>query len=88
MTGVAVTPEKLRHVEAMETILRERGVNVARVRLHEEGQRRYLRVEVAPNEMEKVLAARDDLLAAGLSNGYERVLLDLAGYRTGGATLR
>jgi uncharacterized protein len=88
MTGVAVTPEKLRHVEAMETILRERGVNVARVRLHEEGQRRYLRVEVAPDEMEKVLAARDDLLATGLSNGYERVLLDLAGYRTGGATLR
>jgi uncharacterized protein len=87
MTGVAVTPEKLRHVEAMESILRERGVNVVRVRLHEEGKRRYLRVEVAPDEMDKVLAARNDLVAAGLSNGYERVLLDLAGYRTGGANL-
>jgi len=88
MTGVAVTPEKLRHVEAMETILRKRGVNVARVRLHEEGQRRYLRVEVAPEEMDKVLAARNDLLATGLSQGYDRVLLDLAGYKTGGATVR
>jgi uncharacterized protein len=88
MTGVPVTPEKLRHVEALETILRKRGVNVVRVRLHEEGQRRYLRVEVAPDEMDKVLAARDELLATGLSQGYERVLLDLAGYKTGGATFR
>jgi uncharacterized protein len=88
MTGVAVTPEKLRHVEAMETILRDRGVNVVRVRLHEEGERRYLRVEVAPEEMDKVLAVRDALLATGLTNGYQRVLLDLAGYKTGGATLR
>jgi len=31
-----------------------------------------------------VLAARDELLATGLSQGYERVLLDLAGYKTGG----
>ena len=88
MTGVPVTPEKLRHIEELETILRKRGVNVVRVRLHEEGQRRYLRVEVAPDEMDKVLGARDDLLAKGLSQGYERVLLDLAGYKTGGATVR
>jgi len=38
--------------------------------------------------MDKVLAARNDLLATGLSQGYDRVLLDLAGYKTGGATVR
>jgi uncharacterized protein len=84
MTGVEVTPEKLRHVEDLESILRAGGVDVARVRIHEEGSRSYLRVEVDPGQMARVLAVRGELLAAGLSRGYQRVLLDLAGYRTGG----
>jgi uncharacterized protein len=88
MTGVAVTPEKLRHVEEMESILRAGGVDVVRVRIHEEGRHRYLRVEVGPGQMERALAVREELLAAGLSRGYQRVLLDLAGYRTGGALVR
>ena len=88
MTGVAVTPEKLRHVEEIESILRARGVRVVRVRIHEEGQRAFLRIEADPAELEKVLAARESLLAAGSARGYHRVLLDLAGYRTGGALLR
>jgi pyridinium-3,5-biscarboxylic acid mononucleotide sulfurtransferase len=88
MTGVAVTPEKLRDVEAMESILRAHGIDVARVRVHEEGQRSFLRIEVGLDEMEGVLAARDELLAAGVARGYQRVLLDLAGYRMGGAVVR
>jgi uncharacterized protein len=88
MTGVAVTPEKLRHVEEIESILHARGVQVVRVRIHEEGQRAFLRIEADPADLEKVLAARDALLAAGTARGYHRVLLDLAGYRTGGALLR
>jgi uncharacterized protein len=87
MTGVAVTPEKLRDVEALESILRGRGVRVARVRLHEDGRRRFLRIEVDPAEMAAVLAARGELLAAGQARGYAHVLLDLAGYQTGGARL-
>ena len=88
MTGVAVTPEKLRHVEEIESILRARGVEVARVRIHEDGPLSFLRIEVGPGEMEEVLAARAELVAAGASRGYLRVLLDLGGYRTGGAVVR
>jgi len=88
MTGVAVTPEKLRHVEEMESILQARGVRVVRVRVHEEGERSFLRIEVEPSEMGKVLAAQAELLAAGGARGYHRVLLDLAGYRMGGAVRR
>jgi PP-loop superfamily ATP-utilizing enzyme len=88
MTGVAVTPEKLRHVEEMESILHAHGINVARVRVHEGGPCSFLRIEVGPHEMEAALAARAELLAAGVSRGYGWVLLDLAGYRTGGAVVR
>jgi hypothetical protein len=38
--------------------------------------------------MEEALAARAELVAAGASRGYQRVLLDLGGYRTGGAVVR
>ena len=88
MTGVKVTPEKLRDVEELESILRSGGVDVARVRVHEEGPWRYLRVEVDPSQMGRALAIREKLLSEGLSRGYQRVLLDLAGYLTGGANLR
>ena len=88
MTGVPVTPEKLRHVEQMEAILRSKGVREVRVRLHEEGQRRFFRIEVSPEEFGKVIAARSELVSAGASLGYDQVLLDLAGYRMGGASVR
>jgi PP-loop superfamily ATP-utilizing enzyme len=45
-------------------------------------------VEVDPSQMGRALAIREKLLSEGLSRGYQRVLLDLAGYLTGGANLR
>jgi uncharacterized protein len=86
MTGVAVTPEKLRHVEEMECLLRGLGVREARVRLHEQGDRRFLRIEVGPLDMAKVVASHAELVLEGAARGYDRVLLDLAGYRMGGGT--
>ena len=50
MTGVAVTPGKLADVEALEALLRTGGLRVFRVRLHEAGAQRFLRLEVAPDE--------------------------------------
>ncbi len=88
MTGVAVTPQKLKDVEDLETLLRDGGLRVFRVRLHEAPAVRWLRVEVAPEEMPQVLAMRDDLHRAGKERGYHWVTLDLAGYRTGGGTSR
>ncbi len=85
MHGVAVTPEKLRDVEACEEILRRGGLKVFRVRLHEHGPDRWMRVEVPPDEMTAVLRVRAELLQAAQQRGYRWVSLDLAGYRMGGA---
>lgn len=84
MTGVRVTPAKLTDIEAIESLMRLAGVRVARVRLHEIGERRLLRIEVAPDEMERALALRDDIVSEGHRRGYQWVTLDLAGYRMGG----
>jgi uncharacterized protein len=88
MTGVAVTPQKLRDVEDLEAILRQGGLQVFRVRLHETPGARWLRVEVDPGEMPAVLTVRDALHRAARDRGYQWVTLDLGGYRTGGGTNR
>jgi uncharacterized protein len=83
-TGVEITPDRLAHVQAMEDILDEAGVRVHRVRVCPADRGLFLRLEVAPEEMEKVLPLRDQLLREARSFGYRWVTLDLAGYRTGG----
>jgi len=84
-TGIRISPERLRDVEEMERILREAGISILRVRICEaENDEYFLRVEVDPEEMENVLACREELIQAGLSRGYRWVTLDLGGYRTGG----
>lgn len=84
MVGVSVTPEKLKDVEDMETILRQAGLSVFRVRLHEDGAKRFLRIEVAPQEMARAIEAREALVGEARARGYQWVTLDLAGYRMGG----
>lgn len=85
MTGIAITPERLRDVEAMEAILRDAGVSTHRVRVCREADGPlFLRVETAPNEMEAVLKVKEILHRAGTARGYRWVTLDLGGYRTGG----
>ncbi len=88
MVGVAVTPQKLRDVEELEAILRRAGLRVFRVRLHEFSGGRWLRLEVAPDEMPGVLAMREEFQQAARARGFGWVTLDLAGYRTGGGTGR
>ena len=87
MTGVRITPKKLKDVEEMEIILRRGGLKVFRVRLHEDDKNRFLRLEVAPEEISKAVELRDELVRLGQALGYRWVTLDLAGYRTGGANL-
>ena len=85
MTGIPVTPERLRDVEAMEEILRRAGIETLRVRVCEaQGGDPFLRVEVGPGDMERVMACREELNEAGTDRGYRWVTLDLGGYRTGG----
>lgn len=85
MTGVLVTPQKLKDVEEMETILRKGGLKIFRVRLHDDGKRKFLRLEVSQEEMQLAFEMRELLVREGQARGYQWVTLDLAGYRTGGA---
>lgn len=87
MSGVQVTPQKLRDVEEMEKILRDGGLHVFRVRLHEDGKVSFFRIEVEPAEMAHALALREALVTHALARGYRWVVLDLAGYKTGGGTV-
>jgi uncharacterized protein len=85
MTGIPVTPERLRDVEAMESLLRSAGVQTLRVRVCGTGDgSEFLRVEVPPEEMPRVLECRTALQEESHARGYKWLTLDLAGYRTGG----
>ena len=80
--GTAVTPARLKQVERGEEALRALGiVGDLRVRYHEE----LARVELSPGELPRWLepqrfsALRDALVGAG----FERVAIDLRGFRSG-----
>jgi len=84
MTGLEITPQRLDDVAALEAILHAGGIRVCRVRVCREEESGFLRVEVAPEEMSRVLALRDELLREARTRGYRWVTLDLEGYRMGG----
>jgi len=85
MTGIPVTPQRLRDVEALESILRDGGVETLRVRVCEaDDGSSFLRVEVPPEEMARVLDCRKALQEESEARGYRWLTLDLGGYRTGG----
>jgi pyridinium-3,5-biscarboxylic acid mononucleotide sulfurtransferase len=77
--GLAVTPERLKQVEAAEQVLRDLGVREFRVRHH--GTR--ARLEVAPAEMTSVMASAPQVDAQLRALGFAQVLLDVEGYRRG-----
>jgi uncharacterized protein len=85
MTGIPISPERLRDVEAMEAILRDAGISTLRVRIcRDMSGSLFVRVETAPEEMGAVLKVRNTLQKAATARGYRWVTLDLGGYRTGG----
>jgi uncharacterized protein len=77
--GLAVTRERLRQVEAAETVLRDHGFREFRVRHHGD----IARLEVEPQAIGHALARAGELDRALRALGFERVLLDLEGYRSG-----
>jgi len=79
--GTEVTPERLALVARGEEALRQLGFRQFRVRLHDQ----LARVEIAPEEMPRTLAAE---MAATIAKqlkhaGFTFVALDLEGYRQG-----
>lgn len=77
--GDPITAEKLAQVAEAERVLWRLGFRQLRVRHHDT----VARIEVAPEEMERALALRQELSAGLKAAGYAYVALDLDGYRTG-----
>ncbi|HVB37476.1 MAG TPA: ATP-dependent sacrificial sulfur transferase LarE [Vicinamibacterales bacterium] len=76
-----VTGEKLQQIERAETVLRDLGFRVCRVRHHDA----VARLEIARNEMARALdpAVAAAIVRAFKEIGYAYVSLDLQGYRSG-----
>lgn len=77
--GETISREKLTRVGEAELLLRQLGLNVFRVRSHEN----LARIEVAPEEIELAWKLRNQINAACKKVGFTYVALDLQGYRTG-----
>jgi uncharacterized protein len=77
--GQEITAEKLSQVARAEEFLRKEGFRQVRVRHHGE----IARLEVAPAEMERAFALREEISAELKDAGFLYVTLDLAGYKSG-----
>jgi uncharacterized protein len=79
--GERITPEKLRRIDAAETLLRELGFAECRVRHHND----LARIEVPADQLERFadaeLRSRIDRELRTL--GYRYITLDLRGFRSG-----
>lgn len=77
--GDEVTEEVLGRIEAAEEALHDRGFFQVRVRVHGD----VARIEVPPEDLERLFSRRDDVTTALRRIGFTYVALDLAGYRSG-----
>lgn len=80
MYGLAVTPSRLRQVEEGEDLLRQVGVR-GDLRVRHRG--REARIEVLPSEFARVREHGTRIANELLNLGFDRVTLDLGGYRRG-----
>ena len=81
--GEAITPEKLRRIDAAESFVRSLGFRQFRVRHHD----RLARLELPPEEMERLFEdGRHEAVVKRFKElGYLYVTLDLQGFRSGSA---
>ncbi len=77
--GEEITEEKLGMVDKAEQLLLDMGFHQLRVRIHGT----IARIEVLPDEFEKLLANREAIVTAFKSYGFSYVTMDLQGYRMG-----
>jgi uncharacterized protein len=77
--GTVITLEALAQVEQSEAYLHEKGFREVRVRHHGA----IARLELAPADFERALAAREEIVSALRGIGFTYVALDLAGFRSG-----
>lgn len=78
--GEEINEKKLEMVEKAEQILLDLGFKQLRVRIHGEN---LARIEVLPEELERLLSLRDTVIKALRQAGFAYITMDLQGYRTG-----
>lgn len=83
--GEPLTEEKLLMVDRAEQLLYNLGFNQFRVRIHQNGTEDIGRIEVLPDEFEKLIQTeiRTEIVARLKEYGFSYVSMDLSGYRTG-----
>ena len=77
--GEEITEEKLSMVDKAEQLLLDLGFHQVRVRIHKD----VARIEVLPDEFEKILKNRQQITKEFKNYGFNYVTMDLTGYRTG-----
>ena len=77
--GETINEEKLRMVDQAEQLLLDLGFHQVRVRIHG----KIARIEVMPDEFEKLLSVRQQISDVFQNLGFNYVTMDLTGYRTG-----
>lgn len=77
--GQELTQENLEMVSAAEDYLRKLGFSQYRARTHDN----LLRIEVEPNEFEKLITHRDEIIEKMKALGYVYITLDLVGFKSG-----
>ncbi len=77
--GEEIDRAKLGRVDEAERLLRDIGFELVRVRSHGDSAR----IEVAPAEIDRLLAERSRVVEGLKRAGFTYVALDLEGYRTG-----
>lgn len=78
--GTPIENETLRKIETGERFLTERGFPGCRVRVMADGM---AKLELLPEQLEKAIRQREDLVAGLQSVGFKTVVLDMEGYRRG-----
>lgn len=77
--GETISREKLSMVDRAEQLLLDLGFHQLRVRIHD----KMARIEVMPEEFEKLLKNRELITKEFKNYGFTYVTMDLQGYRTG-----
>ena len=77
--GETITEEKLGMVDKAEQLLFDLGFKQFRVRIHD----KMARIEILPDEFDKLIQSRNEIVSRFKSFGFSYISLDLQGYRTG-----
>ena len=79
--GELISEEKLKMVDNAEELLRSKGFEQFRVRIHD----KMARIEISPSDFEKIIKIeiREEIVQKFKEYGFKYISLDLQGYRTG-----